>query len=238
MTAKALLAVVGLALVGACADSVSAPTTEVSSKAPAGFDRVVGVDKFRYTPSNGASKRIGDHMVVMPAGSVCDPSTSGYSPTLWDTPCTAVNHSIVITATTFSDAEGHPYITFSPDLRFVPTKEVYLYLKDGKRSSANELTIGWCPTGSTVCIDESVNDPSVATQRVGRSAILARRMKHMSGYLIVGRGDCSGVVEMLDDGSLFCNDGGLFRSGYMVASGLGSAGSSSSSVGRRKKAEK
>jgi len=241
MTAKALLAVVGLALVGACADSVSAPTTEVSSKSPAGFDRVIDVVKFRYTPGNGASKRVGDHMVVMPAGSVCDPATSGYGPTVWDTPCTAVNHSVIITATTYADADGHPYITFSPDLRFVPTKEVYLYLKDGKRNAASELTIGWCPSGATSssqCVDESVNDPSVATQRVGRSPILSRRMKHMSGYLITGRGECSGVIDFLDDGSLFCNDGGLFRSGYMVASGLGSAGNSGSSVSRRRKAEK
>jgi len=233
-SAKAFLAIVGLGLAGACADSVSAPTNEVSAKAPAGYDRVIGVDRFRYSPANGATKRIGDHMIVMPAGSVCDPATSGYNQTLWDAPCTPVNHSIVITATTFADAEGHPYVQFLPDLRFVPTKEVYLYLKDGKRSRAQELTINWCPTGSLTCIDESLTDPSLATQRVGRSPILGRRLKHVSGYSVAARSECPGLISMLDDGSLFCDDGGMSRSGYILASGLGKSGNGDS-FGRRKK---
>jgi len=238
MTAKALLAVAGLALAGACADSVSAPTREVSSKAPAGYDLIVGVQSFWYSPTDGAVVRIGDHMVVMPAGSVCDPATSGYDASLWDSPCSAVNHAVQITATAYADIEGHPYVQFSPDLRFSPTKEVDLYLKDGRRTVANPLAIVWCPTSGIGCRDESLADPSLQTHRIGRSPILVRRLKHMSGYLLTGRGDCSGTIDILDDGSLFCNDGDLFRSGYMVASGLGSSGNSGSTVGRRKKAEK
>jgi hypothetical protein len=205
-------------------------------ESPAGYDLIVGVQSFWYTPSNGAIARIGDHMVVMPAGSVCDPATSGYGADLWDTPCNTVNHSVLITATTYNDIDGHPYLLFAPDLRFLPSKEVDLYLKDGRRTAARELAVAWCPTGGITCVDESINDPSLATQRVGRSAILFRRLKHMSGYYIVNRGECPGSIDMLDDGSLFCNDGSaLFRSGYMVASGLGGAGNSGGSISRRKR---
>jgi hypothetical protein len=224
ISAKSFLAIVALGFAGACADSTSAPISEVSSKAPAGYDRVIGVERFRYTPSNGATKRIGDHMIVMPAGSVCDPATSGYNAGVWDAPCTAVNHSVVITATTFADAEGHPYVQFLPDLRFVPTKEVYLYLKDGKRTQAQTLTINWCPTGAASCIDESVNDPSLATHRVGKSPILGRRLKHVSGYNIAAREDCQypGIVQWLENGDLYCSTGDdqMNRSGYILASGL------------------
>jgi hypothetical protein len=141
---------------------------------------------------------------------------------------------VTITATTMADAQGHPYVEFSPDLRFSPDKEVYLYLKDGKRTSAQTLSINWCPTGGTTCIDESLTDPSLATKRVGKSSILGRRLKHVSGYNIVARDECSGSVSMLDDGSLFCNTDGSARSGYMVASGLGKPGTTDS-FGRRKK---
>jgi hypothetical protein len=235
ISAKAFFAVVGLAFAGACADSVSAPTSEVSSKAPAGFDRVIGVDRIRYTPGNGATKRIGDHMIVIPAGSVCDPATSGYGEALWDAPCTPVSHNLVITATTFADAEGHPYVQFLPDLRFVPTKEVRLFLKDGKRDRADNLSIRWCPTGGTTCIDESLSDPSLATERVGKSSILSRRIKHISGYNIVPGGNCEGVAEQLPDGSWFCNTGGFLRSGYILASGLGKE--NGTTISRKKKAE-
>jgi hypothetical protein len=233
ISAKAFFAVVSLAFAGACADSVSAPTSDVSAKGPAGFDRVIGVERFRYTPNTGVSKRIGDHMIVMPAGSICDPATSGYGPEFWDAPCTPVNHSIVITATTMADVEGHPYIQFLPDLRFAPTKEVYLYLKDSKHSRAQNLSINWCPTGSATCIDEAALDPSLATERVGKSSILGRRLKHVSGYSITARGDCSGGVTVGDDGGLVCLDAGFARSGYILASGLGK--SNNGSLGRRKK---
>lgn len=234
ISAKALFAVVGLAFAGACADSVSAPTSEVSVKGPAGFDRVIGVDHFRYTPTSGAAKRLGEHMIVMPAGAVCDPATSGYGLAYWDAPCTPVTHSIIFTATTMADAQGHPYVTFSPDVRFSPAKEVYLYLKDGHRDRAQELSIYWCPTGGLDCVDESKLDPSLQTERVGKSPILGRRLKHVSGYMITARDECPGTVTVGDDGSLICDGNSLARSGYILASGLGGK-SSGESFGRRKK---
>ena len=229
-SAKTLMAVLGLGLATACSDTVSTPISQVSVQAPAGFNKVLGVQTFTYTPKSGVVQRLGDNVISIPAGAVCDPATSTYGVKFWDAPCNAVNHPIVFTATTFSNDAGVPYVEFQPAVRFAPTKEVDLYLRDGKRTSAQLLAIYWCPTLGS-CVDESTTDGAVATHRVGKSSILVRRVKHFSGYVVVSGGDCTdGTIETLDDGSLYCNTDalrGADRSGYMVASGLSKGGTSS-----------
>jgi len=236
---KAVLAVVGLGLAGACTDSVSAPTSEVSVKVPAAYSQVLGVSKFRVRSREATTQRLdANHVLVIPAGGICDPATSGYGPAFWDAPCTPLAHSIVITATTYADAEGHPYIDFQPHLRFVPTKETNLYLKDGQRNHATMLTINWCDDANGKCVDESLTDASLVTHRVGHSRILVRRIKHFSGYHISAGDECNGTITEDPDGGLLCEtaDRGADRSGYMLASGLGKSGrDSSSTYGRRTK---
>jgi len=220
-SAKTLMAVLGLGLAAACSDSLSTPTTEVSVQAPAGFDKIVGVQTFTYSPSTGVTQRLGDHVISIPAGAVCK-ADGFYATRQWDQPCTPVNHKVVFTATTFTNADGVPYVEFQPAVRFSPSKEVDLYLRDGKRSTAQVLAIFWCPTVGSPCVDESKTDGTVATTRVGSSATLVRRVKHFSGYMVaVGdEGSCPGSIQYLDDGSEWCNTDGFSRSGYMVASGL------------------
>jgi hypothetical protein len=233
-SAQKLLAIVALALAGACADSVSAPTSEVSvkAKAPAAYNIVIGVTTFVYSPWTGVTQRLGDHLIEIPAGAICDPLTSGYGQAFWDAPCTAVSHPITITATTFADIDGHPYVDFEPALRFVPTKEVNLYLRDGRRPKGYQLAIWYCAVDG-ICVNEADTDPSLETSRVGK--IFSRRLKHFSGYNIVPGGECNGTVEQTEDGSLYCNTSGMMsRSGYILASGLNQEGGSGT-IGRRKK---
>jgi len=222
LRAVAILSI--MALVGACADSTSAPTTsEVSVKGPAGFNKVVDVQTFRYEPKSGVTKRLGEHVISFPANSICEIGTSGYGAEFWDKPCTASSKAIMITAIIMADNEGHPYIDFQPAMRFVPTKEVNLYLKDGPRNTGNVVTMLYCTT--VVCTDEAKSDPTLVTRRIGNSRILVRRIKHFSGYQL-GLGDaCSGTVMVQPDGGLYCDlDGGSSKSGYMLASGLGKSG--------------
>jgi hypothetical protein len=240
ISAKTLLAVVGFGLLGACADSVSAPTAEITAKAPAGYNKVVGVTTFVYTPGQGVTKRFGDHMIVIPAGAICDLGSS-YGLGQWDKPCTASTKSIVITALSFQDADGHPYVDFQPALRFVPTKQVFLYMRDGVRDGSHEVSIFYCATPVS-CTDEAKTDPTLATKRIGHSRILYRRLKHFSGYSVANAQDCTdGVVQTLDDGTLFCNTDGLrggdSRNGYVVATGLGKT-STGDTFGRRRRADK
>jgi hypothetical protein len=238
ISAKALLAIVGLGLAGACADNV-APTSVVSAKKiPAQYNIVLGTESFYYTPEDGAIQRIGDHMIVIPADGICDPETSGYGRGTWDLPCDPVNHSILITATSYADDQGRPYVDFEPALRFVPTKETMLYLKDGYRDTPDQLAIYYC--ADLVCENEVESDPSLATHRVGKTSMMGRRLKHFSGYNIAAWEEClfPGVVELLESGSLFCNipdDNFMNRSGYILASGLAKPSTGVGTFGRRKK---
>jgi hypothetical protein len=231
ISAKTILAFVGLGLAGACSDSSSAPTmSEVAVKAPAAYNRVLGVTSFRYDHSKGVTQRLGDHVLVIPAGGICDLSSS-YGMGTWDDPCAPLKHSLIITATTYADAGGHPYIDFQPALRFVPSKETDLYLKDGTRTVATMLAINYC-SALGWCVDESINDPSLATHRVGNSNIFEARIKHFSGYLIATGADCNGMV----DGGVGCDGGGgQSRSGYMVASGLSGSNGFPTTGGSRRK---
>ena len=231
ISAKTILAFVGLGLAGACSDSVSAPTSAVIHKAPAGYDQVVGVESFRYDPSQGVTERLGDHVLVIPAGGVCDLSSS-YGQGTWDDDCAPLTHAIVITATTYADAGGHPYVDFQPALRFVPSKETDLYLKDGKRDQAGIATINYC--SNLGCVDESINDPSLVTQRVGQSRVVVRRIKHFSGYLVAQGDYCPGTITVDPMGGLWCDLGAFMRSGYMLASGLEKKGGASRGVRRTK----
>jgi len=219
-SAKTILAFVALGFAGACSDSVSAPTTEVSVKAPAAYATVLGTKSFRYVPSKGLTQRIGDNVLVIPANGVCDLS-SRYGAGHWDEDCAPLTHSIVITAIMYADANGSPYIDFQPALRFVPSKETDLYLKDGKRTNATTVTINYCSVSG--CIDESLTDQTLVTQRVGNSRILVRRIKHFSGYNVAAGDNCPGVITVDPEGGLWCEVGGLLgfgRSGYMLATGL------------------
>jgi hypothetical protein len=231
-SAKTILAFVGLGFAGACADSISAPTSEVSFKVPAAFNVVLGSSSFGYDPARGVTQHFGDHVIVIPAGGICDPATSGYGSQFWDAACAPLTHSIIITATTYADADGHPYVDFQPALRFVPTKVTNLYLKDGKREG-RDVSIIYC-NALAVCADESINDASLQTQRVGKSRVVVRRIKHFSGYYVAAGNECLGTLIVDPDGGLWCELDGMSRSGYMLASGLGKSGGSDSLSRRRK----
>jgi hypothetical protein len=229
----AILVSVGLGFVGACSESISAPMRQVSFKHPAQYTEVIGVTEFVYDPSAVLVQRLDNHVLVVPAGGVCDPATSSYGPEFWDSDCEPLTHPLTITATTLSDDAGHPYIDFEPALRFVPTMESDLYLYDGQRDTANVLAIDYC-NADAVCVDESLTDSSLVTQRIGTSRFLVRRVKHFSGYS-VGVGDyCPGTIIQDPLGGLLCDDGSGPRSGYMLASGLEKNAGATTGVRRKK----
>lgn len=219
--AKAFFAFVTIGMAGACAESTVAPseTPAVAAfQAPAAYSKSAGVQVFRVNNNEGITQRLGNHIINIPAGAICDPAKSSYGSTEWNKSCTALRGSIVITATLLYDNENHPYVDFQPALRFAPSKEVMLFLRNGKSSQATELVMEYC-NNLGYCVDESLADASLRPFRVGRTSMIGRRVKHFSGYSVtVGRG-CSG--RPTDDGeSLMCeNERMERRSGYMVASG-------------------
>jgi hypothetical protein len=217
--AKTIVAFVTIGLAAACADSVVAPPTSVVKfKAPAGFNRIVGAMSFWAGP-DGITQQLGKHTIDIPAGAICDPAVSTYGIGEWDKECTPLGHPIQITATLMEDDNGFPYVDFQPALRFVPTKEVNLYLRSGKGQMPQELGTLYCDNNG-VCVDESLQDASLAMQRIGRSAILVRRIKHFSGYMIRAGDPCPGTLTQEEDGTWMCWVGDEKRGGYMVASGV------------------
>ena len=220
-SAKAFFAFVALAYVGACADNTAAPIAHAPAVvAPASFAEVGSSVVFRVNNWEGTTQKVGVHVINIPAGAICDLTTSGYGAAFWDKPCEPLKGSVVITATVFSGPNGEPYVDFQPAMRFAPNKEVMLFVREGRTDGTKAPSVKYCDAQG-VCTDESLTDPSLRPFRIGKTNILGRRIKHFSGYVVVYEWECPGTATPLPDGNgYYCEDGGFSRrSGYMVASG-------------------
>jgi len=149
---------------------------------------------FWIYPRSDLYVQIGPHYLYMPAGSVCEPSISGYGIATWNLPCLSSFKPIYVTATA-SMQNGHPLVEFDTHLRFRPSKyneyDVMLYLRD---DNANSLTkIFWCPDGAgSTCVDEAKLDPTLQlkTRWDSRGAYVYRKIQHFSGFNSTGGDGC------------------------------------------------
>jgi len=140
---------------------------------------------FTVRPDRGIVKTLnGGHQLAIAAHAICDLSSS-YGPDEWDQPCAPATTPVTISARSWIDANGHPRVDFRPRLRFVPSDQAnaILWLMDKTAAYDPSYKIFYCADGASVCIDESITDPTVATQRDVRG-FLYRRIKHFSGYNI------------------------------------------------------
>lgn len=187
-----VLAAVGIA---GCAEGAGAPTEAIgvgaSARAAVVSTSALGdtiVEKFVLHANQGGDFRIaGEHWIHIPGYAVCDPATSSYGPTQWDAPCEPTKGPIQITTVSYHDANGHPRIDFSPELRFVPAQKkqgwVYLTMGDVAAAGSSSPTILYCgPDGA--CIDESTVDGTLTTRRSEKLGTVSRRIKHFSGYMV------------------------------------------------------
>jgi hypothetical protein len=201
---RSMAAVAGAAmLVGACADraGVVAPReASIGSQPSAALSIGVNTNEtvtttFLVVPGEPTTAVIGDHKIRIPANAVCDPALSTYGPTEWDKPCQPLLAPLTITAKTWRSTSGHPLVDFQPALRFRPTERgaVTLYLMDKVASADSSYQIYFC--AKRTCEDESLTDPSVATQRDAANGFAYRQLKHFSGYVIASRAELSVVAE-------------------------------------------
>jgi hypothetical protein len=156
---------------------------------------------FSFNAHNGTTLDFGHgNSVNIPAGVICDPSTSGYGPSYWDRPCNTTNATIKLTVKVWIDENQHPRIDFNQDLRFLPTtdasKFVVVTFADQKAANAFGTDILYCRSSTTGCIKESNNDATMATVVDPGTGQVRRRVKHFSGYSITtgddnSRGDTS-----------------------------------------------
>lgn len=185
----------GLVIVTACTESAQAPTapdaypvsaapSNAITATPMTFDGDTAVQQITVEPSGGTFTFGGTHMVEIESASVCDPARSTYGVGEWDKPCVVISRPVVFTVRAWRNADGHPVVTFNPDVRFAPGKVNRIWLKDPEATADQMFRINWCATRNAACLDESVYDGSVATRRDAASGLLYRRVKHFSGYTV------------------------------------------------------
>lgn len=154
-------------------------------------------------PNASRTYAFGQNWIYFPAHSICDPATSGYGMTLWDTPCTASNQPIQVTVH-WSSKGGYAFAQFSPALRFVPADDrtptgwVVLSLHtDRQLHTADAYNILY-DAGDGNWVDESAADPTLRAWLDPIHNAIYRRVKHFSGYMVAaaysglgGMGDAS-----------------------------------------------
>lgn len=140
---------------------------------------------FTIDPTASTYIAVGPHYLYIPAGAVCDPSTSGYGIDTWNTACSSATASITVTANS-SMLNGHPLVTFDTHLRFKPGTDsvgfVMLYIRDDAANAHS--TIRWCPDSSTSCVNEGIfaTGDQLSTKFDAQGNWVYRRLKHFSGF--------------------------------------------------------
>ncbi len=196
-------------LLSACSETVVGPkaatnaTPIAATFAPEGSpslslsgDRAAnGVTQFTVSPSGGVFF-VGNHAVVFPANSICDPSISSYGPSHWDDACTTIAQPITITAR-LSQRNGVSAVDFSPELRFAPASEasrgvwIFMYSPQARRASdLSRFNIMFAPSLGADPVNDAADDPSLRTFVNRAAGVSYRRIKHFTGYVIAAGNSC------------------------------------------------
>jgi hypothetical protein len=166
------------------------PTLDLAGVSPdsASVDFIVG--------ATGGVFFTGNHAVVFPAQSVCDPATSSYGPATWDTPCAPLQTQLKVHAEVRRQ-DGKTWVDFKPSLRFVPSSNpskwvwLLMYSPDAVGSSdLSAFNILWAESIGGKTVDEVPTDLSLRTYVDSWQGISIRRIKHFSGYALAGGRSC------------------------------------------------
>jgi hypothetical protein len=148
-----------------------------------------GTTEFTVSPSGGVFL-IGNHAVVFPARSICDPATSSYGDDQWDAPCTPLNSPLKITAR-ISTTNGQQAVDFSPELRFVPSSNasrwVWIFMSTPEARGAQDLSrfnIMFAPSLGATPVNDAAQDQTLRTYVDTWSGMSFRRIKHFTGYVV------------------------------------------------------
>jgi hypothetical protein len=196
-----------------CSDTVVAPLAAPSAapvstmSAPTGHPTLSlsgtnaqnGVTQFTVTPAGGVFF-VGNHAVVFPAHSICDPATSNYGD--WDAPCAPLTGPLTITAR-LSTANGVRSVDFSPEIRFVPSTSssrwVWMFMYTPEAHGAKDVSrfsILFSPTLGATPVNDAIGDPSLRTYVDSRSGLAFRRIKHFSGYSVGAGFTCDPSIDV------------------------------------------
>ena len=155
---------------------------------------------------NGGIFYTGNHAVVFPSQSVCDPATSSYGPSTWDQPCTPLQSPLKVHAEV-RNASGQTWVDFTPSLRFAPSNSpakwvwIVMYAPQavGATTDLSRFNILWAKSIGGATVDESSTDPSLRTYVDTWQGISLRRIKHFSGYTLQSGRTCDPATEECPD---------------------------------------
>ena len=116
---------------------------------------------------------------------ICEPNVSTYGATEWEKECVPTTRPITISLKRYINANGKWHVDFQPALRFNPKSAgVHLYLEDiGDGTPLWFKDIFFCHDNGK-CVDEAKTDASLQTRPDPSNGLLARRIRHFSGYTI------------------------------------------------------
>jgi hypothetical protein len=200
-----LLAGAAAAFVAACSESAVAPARPDSSdgalatSARGRSTTTTVLGSFEISPAGG-TYRVGAYDLVVPAGAVCDPSTTRYGARYWDDDCTPLSRSTTVRLVA-ETSRNRVSVDFQPDLRFRPgagwvTLQTSAYRDLLTSPEARQLAptadvfrafaMLYVPSGGSSRIDEvmSTGDLSLVTYVDRNTGVLSRRIKHFSGYTV------------------------------------------------------
>jgi hypothetical protein len=166
----------------------AAPAGRPSLQLSGGSADSASVDFF--VGPNGGLFYAGNNAVVFPSGSVCDPATSSYGPSTWDSPCTPLQTTLKVHAEV-RRSDGRTWVDFTPSLRFVPStnssKWVWMVMYTPDAAGTTDLSkynILWARSIGGETVDETTSDPTMRTYVDNVSGLSLRRIKHFSGFTI------------------------------------------------------
>ena len=147
---------------------------------------------------------IGNHAVVFPAKSICDPATSTYGD--WDAACKTIGKPIQIHAVVRNES-GRTWVDFSPQLRFAPSANpsrwvwMFMYTPDarGAKGDLSRFNILYAKSIGGVTMDDAASDPTLRTYVDTHTGVSVRRIKHFSGYTASGGRTCDGISGECSD---------------------------------------
>ncbi len=148
---------------------------------------------------------VGNHAVVFPANSICDPARSSYGAGTWDDACALLRKPLTIHAVVRSQ-NGRSWVDFSPELRFAPSDNpsswVWMYMRTpqtvGAAGDLSRFSILYAASIGGAMENDAASDPSLRTYVDTRGGLSFRRIKHFSGYTASSGNAC--VIGTTSDG--------------------------------------
>lgn len=199
LTLFTMMAVGGM-LLTACAGDATAPRANpnVASQArtspfvPNDAQKALigigdGTYSLTFDPNTDQQFTLGANHLALPAHSVCKlDGSSGYGAELWNNSCVPETDSVSISVRITDAATDHPRMDFYPAMRFNPETNVslYIYVPIGTDDFAKSWVMKYCNDAGT-CVNEAETDLSLGSFIDRENAVVFRRIKHFSGYIVL-----------------------------------------------------